>query len=246
MPRSIDDILLFREDISPFLVHLTRSFDGMSAPQRLRQILQDRRLNAGAATVSDARFGINTRHLSREEKLRYFGAVCFTETPINEIHCLLEISSRQVNLQPYGLVFLKSRLQRRGVSPVYYVNNETGHGDSIVRALATLIRTNAPIAAKILPMVSVFGRQLTAPGAAQRDRQVDFRWEREWRYPSGNDPLTFGAADVFIGICPHDEIAEFERLLPSVGFIDPIRNMKWYATKLIAARQRLDLANSVI
>ena len=41
----------------------------------------------------------------------YFSAVCFTETPLNEIYSLLEISRRRVNLKPYGLVFLKEKLQ---------------------------------------------------------------------------------------------------------------------------------------
>jgi hypothetical protein len=51
---------------------------------------------------------------------------------------------------------------------------------------------------------------------------------------------------VFVGLCPHDEIPFFDSLFPPVGFIDPTRNMKWYATKLIAARQRLDLKYWVV
>jgi len=246
MPRDINDILLFREDISPFLVHLTRNFPDIQAAQALRQIIQQRQLCARTPEVSDARFGMNTMNMTPELKLRYFGAVCLTETPINEIHCLLEITGRQVDLQPCGLVFLKNRLQQRGVSPVNYVNNETGNGDRIVRALTTLIAADELAAAMLLPLISVFGRQLTPPGAAQRVQSVDFRWEREWRFPNCFGALAFDAQDIFIGICPHNEIGNFEAALPGIGFIDPARNMKWYASKLIASRQRLNLRHSVV
>jgi hypothetical protein len=49
-----------------------------------------------------------------------------------------------------------------------------------------------------------------------------------------------------MGLCPHDEIRKFERLWAPIEFIDPTRNMKWYAEKLIRARQRLDLKYSVV
>lgn len=244
--REIDDILLFREDISPFLVHLTRDCEGNSAKKNLESIIERRRLIAGTAAVSDGRFGIKTVQMDLYQKQRYFSAVCLTETPINEIHCLLEIRGRQVDLQPYGLVFLKTQLQIRGVSPVVYVNNETGDGDVIIRAMASLINTHPEAAAKLLPLVSVFGNRITPPGAAKKKQRVDFRWEREWRFPHAKGPLEFSDSDLFVGLCPQREIKFFERKLPGIDFIDPTRNMKWYATKLIAARHRLNLKNSVV
>lgn len=246
--REIEDILLFREDISPFLVHLTRDVPGRTAGESLRQIIQQRSLRAENMEVSDARFGGFTTQMTPEQTLRYFGAVCLTETPINEIHCLLEIAHRVVNLQPYGLVFLKDKMQRRGVSPVLYISNNTKrNGDTIVRAMFSLIGSHEEAAAKLLPLISVFGTKLTTPGVSWwASTNVDFRWEREWRYPSCDGPLTFDDDDVFVGICPHAEIDTFEALMPTIGFIDPTRNMKWYATKLIAARQKHDLKHSVV
>jgi hypothetical protein len=244
--RSIDDILLFREDISPFLVHLTRDYSGRTAKQALELIIQTKQLKAGEPEVSDARFGLKTTGMHSQDKIRFFGAVCLTETPINEIHCLLEISGRKVNLKPYGLVFLKSQLQQRGIAPVNYINNEAGDGDVIMPALASLIQTHEAAAAKLLPLISVFGKKLTAPSAPPQEGRVDFLWEREWRFPYSNGPLAFSNNDVFVGVCPHEEIEEFENSMPNIGFIDPTRNMKWYATKLIAARQRLNLKNSVV
>lgn len=94
---------------------------------------------------------------------------------------------------------------------------------------------------------SVFGKKLTPPGAgAPPAGEVDFRWEREWRYPSSRGNFQFGAEDVFICLCPHEEIEEFEGEYPGFSFIDPTRNMKWYASKLIERRQHFDLKHSVV
>jgi hypothetical protein len=245
--RKINDILLFREDISPFLVHLTRTVsEKLSAKEVLVKIIEERQLQPGDNLVSDARFGMKTYGVKKEDLKKWFGALCFTETPINEIHCLLEIADRQVELQPYGLVFLKSRLQGRSVSPVFYINNECGDMDKAVRALCSISKDHPEEAAEILPLISVFGNRFTPPGGTFQTKEVDFRWEREWRLPSMHCPLEFTSEDVFVGVCPHSEIDDFEKLFPKVGFIDPTRNMKWYATKLIKARQRLELKDSVV
>jgi hypothetical protein len=245
--RDINDILFFRQDISPFLVHLCRKLEDRSAGDSLRSIIQQRRLHSRTGPISDARFGTYTNTMDEEEKLRFFGAVCLTETPINEIHCLLDIADRRVQLEPYGLVFQKETLVRRGVSPVVYLNNENGDKNEVVAALCTLIRTKPDAAAEFLPLISVFGRKLQSPFSrvAQKGR-VDFRWEREWRYPNARGALEFDEQDVLVGLCPHDEIRRFEHLFPRIGFIDPTRNVKWYATKLIEARQRLELKYSVV
>src|SRR5207248_2454123 len=138
------------------------------------------------------------------------------------------------------------RIQQRGVGPVFYLNNEMGDKDATVRALCDLIKTNDNVAALVLPMIGVFGHYITPEGADPVDKEIDFCWEREWRLASVQAPLGFAEEDVFVGLCPHDEIEEFEKAFQPVGFIDPARNMKWYATKLIQARRRLDLKSSVV
>jgi hypothetical protein len=75
---------------------------------------------------------------------------------------------------------------------------------------------------------------------------MDFRWKREWRYPAAEGPFEFDANDVFIGLCPHDEIEEFEDLYRKIRFIDPRMNMKWYASQLLEARHDCDLRVSVV
>ena len=105
MPRDIKHVLYFREDLSEFLVHLTRTRNSVPAREVLKKILRERYLAAGELPVSDARF-----FLDAENEKRFCRAVSLTETPLNETHCLLEIFGRSVNLEPYGLVFIKDNL----------------------------------------------------------------------------------------------------------------------------------------
>ena len=239
--RNIDDILHFRSDISPFLVHLTRGYNGNTASENLESIIKDKELRPGEHDISDARLvGKDYYNMTSEAKQRFFGSVCLTETPLDEIHCFLEIGGRNFNLQPYGLVFLRKPLQERGVSPVIYLNNELNNQRPVVHALFQMIDNNPESAQLLLPLVSSFGKRIATQGT------VDFIWEREWRFPSAYGSLTFSADEVFIGLCPDEEIPYFERLFPKVSFVDPTRNMKWYATKLIRSRQRLDLKYSVV
>jgi len=236
MGRDIQDILCFRQDISPFLVHLTRKKDSISAGSILKKIIQESKLIAGDLPISDARLFLS----DETDKRRYCRAISLTETPLNEIHCLTEIWGRIVELEPYGLVFLKERLQKIGVSPVLYFNNEQDDKASVITSLCKLAEIDPSSAEKILPLISSFGKKLISTG------RVDFLWEREWRYPSILGDLAFSLADIFIGICPHEEIDDFEAEFSSIRFVDCRRNMKWYAAKLVQARRDRDLKCSVV
>lgn len=245
--REIGDILRFRQDISPFLAHLTRTFDGTNARTRLEGILQEGQLRAGPSLVSDARFGGNTVNLTEEQKMRLFGSVCFTETPFSEIHCLLEIGGRAVNLEPYGLVFVKDRLKARGVCPAVYINNEAAAMDAVIYSLFSLKDTHPAAAEKLLPLVAVFGQKIQPHGSPARPPgRVDFVWEREWRYPAALGPFDFTFEDVFCGLSPHEDVEYFEAQYQPLRFIDPRRNMKWYAQSLIESIQRVGLQHSVV
>jgi Putative abortive phage resistance protein AbiGi, antitoxin len=244
--RQIEDILGFRSDFSPFLTHLTRTVDDRSAKENLLNILKQGALKAGKTTHS-ASYGAPYHELGDEALRRFFSAVSFTETPLNEIHCFLEIQGRKTNLEQYGLVFLRDRLEADGVSPVLYLNNKLDDKTSVIRGLCKLIETDAETAEQILPLISFFGAKVPplTSGSSQQG-EIDFRWEREWRYPASRGDFSFSPDDVFVGLCPHDEIKDFEIIYPGVSFVDPMRNIKWYATKLIAARQRMDIKCSVV
>ncbi len=241
--RNIQNLLHFRTDISPFLVHLTRQSSDKTARDNLVSILDCEALIASGRPISDARYAAPMKDAA-DEKL--FGAISFSETPISEVHTLFEIGSRTVKLEPYGLVFLKQRLARRGVSPVIYINNEQEDQDQVVAALVSLRTTHRAAAERILPLVSVFGGKLKPLGGTHQGGRVDFTWEREWRYPASSGYFDFTREDIFIGLCPHEDIPFFQRHYPRIGFIDPRRNVKWYAAKLIKSRKRLQLKYSVV
>jgi len=244
--RDITKVLLFRNDISPFLVHLTKITEDRTAKDNLVNILEKKALRYGTEPISDARFGYPYAKLNPRTKF-YFSAISFTETPIGEVHNLMEIGRRGADLQPYGLVFIKDRLKAKGVSPVFYINNMNGDKDQVVRALCKLMNRNRAQAAQILPYVAIFGKKLAPMGATMPgDGEVDFTWEREWRYASNDRCFRFDEADVFIGLCPDEDITELEETFQPLKFIDPRRNMKWYAEKLVDARQRSDLKYSVV
>ncbi len=118
--------------------------------------------------------------LTREEVLRYFFAVCFTEAPPHQINLFLNIDRRIYQLRPYGLVFYKDRCMELGVSPVLYFNNKSGNMDKVFTALCYLIRDHPIEASQILPLVSFFGKYLKIIwNGWQRTDEMNFTWERE-------------------------------------------------------------------
>lgn len=242
----IQDVLLFREDISPFLVHLARNNGSQTAQNTLLSIAQDKKLKCGSDPISDARFGVNTTGMGADEKKELFCAICFTETPLNEVHCLLEIDKRQIHLAPYGLVFLKDNAVRNGVEPVIYINNYLADKNPVIQSLCSLKDQFPEAAALLLPLISVMGKKFTPPGGNPSDDEVDFYWEREWRYVANRGDYPIKNEEIFVGLCPDSEISDFESAFQGIEFIDPMRNMKWYASKLIKARQRLNIKNSVV
>lgn len=255
MVRNIEDVLNFRNDISPFLVHLTRANNGVATKDILRQIICSKTLLQSKEKISDVRFGCIDVSWDEEKKNNLFSAICFTETPLNEIHCLLEIKNRRVNLEPFGLVFIKSNLKNKNVAPVLYLNNYGGLMDNVIYSLGDLVfnpEYNKELN-KIFPLFSVFGNKIHPKNADKKAiGQYDFSWEREWRLPYcyGNFSIDF-SKDVFVGLCPHDDIEEFENIIKektneNIPFIDPTRNAKWYATKLIERRKYFDMTVSVV
>lgn len=235
--RNIDDVLVFREDISPFLIHLTKPGKGKSAKQILEKIIEEKKLIAGEEGISCAKWVIN----NLEKEKQFCRATSFTETPLNAIHCLVDIEKRKFPLEAYGLVFLKERLSERGVSPVLYLNNEQNDKTEVIEALLPLMADAPEVAKEILPLIATFGKGLVA------DYDIDFRWEREWRYPSVKGDFEFEEDDVFVGLCPHKWKDDFEELFPGVRFVDCRRNMKYYAKELVDAKDRFpDFKFSVV
>lgn len=108
------------------------------------------------------------------------------------------------------------------------------------------VNTAPDVAKEILPFISFFGKFL--PPACISDPQLgrlDFLWEREWRWPHLKGKFLAKRNEVFIGLCPDEEIGEFERLLRPVKFVDPRRDMRWYSTQLLEMKNRCNLSRRV-
>lgn len=248
MSREIKDVLTFRRDLSPFLTHLTKRTGNKPAFDNLKAIITSKQLIQSGKELSDIKFQYPG---TSEEKTRLTAAICFTETPLDQIHCLLEIEKRSVNLTQFGLVFLRSKLQLKNASPCVYLNNWRSEHDSVIRSLGTWGTANPDEAKKILPLISCFGSFFPARSGTRKAGEQDFYWEREWRIPFCYGPLDIVPDDLFCGLCPEERIKEAEDHYQSVfhqelPFIDPLRPATFYAKKLVQRRNALALTDSVV
>jgi len=172
-----------REDLSRFLVHLTRDYGGEPARSNLISILKDKTIFARNAHCL-VMHKINKMGFSNLLKSK-FNTVCFTETPLTQIRQLAsEIEGRKIQLKPYGLVFWKDDLFNKGASPAQYINSKgtsitrflLDQFDSIfmgIKTLTILKRAEADHYKNIVhyySLINVVG-----------DKN-DFLWEREWRH----------------------------------------------------------------
>lgn len=172
-----------RDDISKFVVHLTRDYQSNSAQANLFSILNDKVIYARNAHCLFKhelnRLGFN------KNLLNCFNTVCFTETPLTQIKRLVApVAGRKIELQPYGLVFHKFTLLERGASPAIYINT---NGTQLRGYLLKQFREHFAGTKSIIK----FKRE-------QRDYHEsiiqyyslvniissnhDFTWEREWRF----------------------------------------------------------------
>src|SRR5262249_26568253 len=114
-----------REDISRFVVHLTRddrddNRRGGTARNNLFSILEDRSILAlnPHCLFNPAVKGLPTKLARR------FRVSCFTEVPLNQIHLLVQdIPRRKIKLEPYGICFTKEFILRNGGQPAFYINS---------------------------------------------------------------------------------------------------------------------------
>jgi hypothetical protein len=185
-----------REDLSRFLVHLTRDsraqykVTGKTASENFESILDEGMIRAK---------GIHCLHGKEVKKLDQkiqskFRVACFTETPLDQIEHLIGIPGRTINLDAYGFVFEKSFLVGKGAQPAIYVNNYAAN--NVHRAAFDRV-FQMSVSGKftgtmwpMLPLVNVMhGRH-------------DFNWEREWRVIGSVD---FEASDLVCVILPEDE-----------------------------------------
>ena len=170
MSRSINDVLALREDISDFLVRLTKSVPGdptATAIINLASILRDGRIEARNPHGKAKGMGM----ADDTQK-----AVCFSETPLQHIRDLVDIAGRKVNLEPYGLVFTKQVARSRGVLPVWYIDDRSGQSEAVQALLKLTWNSKEGFeghpAARLFPFIETMGKGT--------DPTTGRTWRNEW------------------------------------------------------------------
>ncbi|AFZ27905.1 Protein of unknown function (DUF2743) [Cylindrospermum stagnale PCC 7417] len=220
-----------REDISQFIVHLTRNDQktfpdgGNTAKKNFQAILESRTI---LATRPHCLFNQQLDDLSDQEKEK-FNVACFTEVPLNQLHLLIkEIPGRQIKLESYGFVFTKDFIIKSGGQPAIYINSYNNN-----LWLRDAVKELFKVAQKNGEFVGNLWRLL--PFINSMDEKHDFSWEREWRI---NKDLEFELNDLVCLILPVQGEYLLKRNLTKEGitFISPGWTYEQIVTQL--ARQQ--------
>jgi hypothetical protein len=207
---SKEDFLDKKRDYSPLLVHLTKSDEVFFGKEIFENILNQKSLSAYKHNCFFSP-AINQQESSFQNK---FKVVCFTETPIDQIHMLFyEGSWKQIKFEPYGLVFTKEFIRSKGGNPALYMSRD------IAYPLWNFYYNNCTD--ELCRLLALINRY---------DENFDFHYEREWRIV-GN--LFFELTDVYCGLCPNADIPQFEEKFPPIKFIDPSWGINRILDKLV-------------
>lgn len=227
------DLIAHRTDLSTFIVHLTREYEGSSARENLVQILDGWRIKArnplGCAVPK-----LDVDERATENDLASQRCVSFTETPLEHLRLMIsDITDARRNCEfgPYGVAFTKRVARKRGINPVWYIDVTPGR-PSLLHHLLTLVDKaldtgaflNSDIA-RITPFIETMAME-NPDGKFKKE----FWWEREWRM-NGDVVLP----PLVIGIAPEWEHEELVAGLEAKGleewpFIDP----HWGLERIIA------------
>lgn len=191
MSSAKNNAIKGRDDISRFVVHLTRDDtsdfnNGGTAEGNFRDIIEERRIRAYQPHC------LHADKIPEKLQKRYYVS-CFTEVPLTQIHLLTrEILGRKILLEPYGFVFSREFIIRKGAQPAIYINSYDGNSwlREAVDTLCEIARKKEFKNGKvwrILPFLN-----------AMHER-YDFTWEREWRV---RGDVKFQPSDVVAVILP--------------------------------------------
>jgi hypothetical protein len=222
---SIGDVLNRRNDLSTFLVHLTRDHPGgPSAADNLQSILTNNTIEA-RSPMGWAKDAVEALGGAARDSQR---TASFSETPLEQIYSMFgDIDGRDIHLRPYGVAFTKMVARQKEANPVWYVNMTPGHTWLHAAALDAL---RASATGSVADFIASDARRLFPffePMGTWPNHQREFWWEREWRVIGD---FVFGRHDVALVLCPEAEIPRFTAL--SMGrCVDP----SWSLERVVAS-----------
>jgi hypothetical protein len=211
-----------REDVSRFVVHLTRDDrddfkGGGTAKANFLAILKDKRIYAFRSHC------LHHAKIKGTAQEKSFKVACFTEVPLNQIRFLVgPISGRNIELEPYGFVFRKEYLIDKGAQPAIYINSYSWN--SHLREAVDEIYETAKSGGfkgkiwRLLPFINAM------------HEKYDFTWEREWRTRGS---FSFAMKELVCVILPADEKDEELRdRLAEAGI--PAISPEWTYERIVA------------
>lgn len=154
---------IIRDDLSDRLIHLTKG-EPEQALSSLVSIIEQRKLIGGTGFIKG-------QHR----------CVCFSEAPISKIGFLLAHPRGEIKYKPYGVMFRKQWIYRKGGRPVFY---QADHD-------------YAKLPTELQHLHVRFDLSYSPP--------TDHTWEREWRLRL--DELSFGPDDVSL-ILPNRDVLD--------------------------------------
>jgi hypothetical protein len=166
-------------DMSEFVVHFARDYEGKSAYDVVMSILWARVVRA----VNP--FGIARDRAPSPESQR---TACFSEIPL---HLISRLADRRGT---YGLGFTKRFLLENGGGPIWYVEHGGPAHTAIEALLAQALHSTEPLHEPIWGLTPFIDTPMDYQGGSYR-----FEWEREWRHVGD---LPFEVRDVQFLIVP--------------------------------------------
>lgn len=210
MMHSAKDVAIKeREDISRFIVHLTRDDsdtfnNGSNARENFLKILKGKKITPYRPHCL---FNYKLRSLEKTERKK-LNVACFTEVPLNQLHLLTrQIIGRDIKLEPYGFVFTKQFIVSAGGQPALYINSY--NDNSWLKDALMDIFNQSHEEGKF---TSRFFRIL--PYVNAMHEKYDFSWEREWRVRKN---LEFKLTDLVCLILPDDGEEDIKDACANVG-----------------------------
>jgi len=178
-------------DMSDYLVHFTKHYNGKSASENIMSILSERRIRARNA------FGIARKDAPDKDSQR---VVCFSEIPLHLLGRIVERRSE------FGIGFRKSFLRTLGAVPVWCIEN-TSQAARAIQTLKFGCELDTEDSSRnpfwtITPFIDFTGK---FPGGVK----YQFDWEREWRKAGDLDFSVPHATFLLIPESLHDKARAF-------------------------------------